>query len=127
MARMTDRKYRQQGYRKPDAEPRRPDPPVPRPPDAPRPGGMLGRRTVSRCDACGATLPVANSALEQCPSCRPGRRFECAEAVTERIADKNGRNQCALFSLRVAVERDATPDATRPSDIRRTFDNLFKK
>jgi hypothetical protein len=66
-------------------------------------------------------------ACRQCAHFDPGRRFECAEAVTERIADKNGRNQCALFSLRVAVERDATPDATRPSDIRRTFDNLFKK
>jgi hypothetical protein len=25
------------------------------------------------------------------------------------------------------VERDASPDSTRPSDIRRGFDNLFKK
>ena len=39
----------------------------------------------------------------------------------------NGRNQCAAFSLRVTVERDASPDSTRPSDIRRGFDNLFKK
>ncbi len=136
---MTDRRYRQQGYRKPDAEPRRPDPP-PRPPDAPRPAGMLGKRAVSRCGACGAVLPAANSSLEQCPQCRaaihacrqcahfdPGRRFECAEAVTERVTDKNGENACAHFSLRVAVERDASPDSTRPADVRRAFDNLFKK
>jgi hypothetical protein len=43
------------------------------------------------------------------------------------VADKNARNDCALFSLRVTVERDASPDSTRPSDIRRAFDNLFKK
>jgi len=27
----------------------------------------------------------------------------------------------------VTVERDASPDSTRPGDIRRGFDNLFKK
>jgi hypothetical protein len=43
------------------------------------------------------------------------------------VADKNARNDCASFSLRVTVERDASPDSTRPGDIRRGFDNLFKK
>ena len=134
---MTDRKYRQQGYRSPGAEPRRPGPPASA--AGPR-GGMLGRRTVSRCAACGAVLPVATAALEQCPHCRapihacrqcahfdPGRRFECAEPVPERLADKNARNECAAFALRVAVERDASPDSTRPGDLRRGFDDLFKK
>ena len=101
---------------------------------------MLAKRTVSRCGACGAVLPIANSALEQCPNCRaalhacrqcthfePSRRFECAEPIPERIADKNAKNDCATFSLRVTIERDASPDSTRPSDIRRGFDNLFKK
>jgi len=27
----------------------------------------------------------------------------------------------------VTVEQDASPDSTRPGDIRRAFDNLFKK
>ena len=101
---------------------------------------MLAQHTVSRCAACGAVLPIANSTLEQCPSCRAAiracrqcthfdtsRRFECEERITERIADKSARNDCASFSLRVTVERDASPDSTRPSDIRRGFDNLFKK
>ncbi len=136
---MSDRKYRQQGYRPQGAEPRRPEPPQP-PSDAPRSGGMLASRTVSRCAACGAVLPIANSTLEQCPNCRAalracrqcthfdtGRRFECAEAIGERVADKSARNECVLFSLRVTVERDASPHSTRPSDIRRGFDNLFKK
>jgi hypothetical protein len=134
---MTDRRYRQQGYRSPDAAPRRPEPP--RPAEKPRPGGMLGKRTVSRCAGCGAVLPIAASSLEECPSCRaaihacrqcasfdPGRRFECSESITERVADKRARNECPLFSLRVTVERDASPDSARPGDLRRGFDNLFK-
>ena len=101
---------------------------------------MLASRTVSRCAACGAVLPVATATLAECPGCRaalhacrqcahfePGRRFECARDIPERLPDKSARNDCAWFGLRVSVERDASPDSTRPSDIRRGFDNLFKK
>lgn len=137
---MADRKYRQQGYRAPGAEPRTP-PPRPPAPDAPRGGGMLARRTVSRCAGCGAVLPIATASLAECPNCRaalracrqcthfdPGRRFECAEPIAERVGDKSAPNECAAFSLRVTVERDASPDSTtRPADARRAFDNLFKK
>src|SRR5438034_11843039 len=134
---MADRKYRQRGYGdQQGASPKR-EPPAA---DAPRSGGMLAQRTVSRCGACGAVLPVATASLEQCPNCRAaihacrqcahfdtGRRFECEEPIPERLADKNARNDRARFSLRVTVERDASPDSTRPGDIRRGFDNLFKK
>ena len=135
---MTDRKYRQQGYRSQPPEPRRPSPP--RGADTPRSGGMLAQRPVSRCGACGAVLPIATASLEECPHCRaalhacrqcthfdPGRRFECTQPIVARVADKNARNDCDAFSLRVTVERDASPDSTRASDIRRGFDNLFKK
>jgi hypothetical protein len=101
---------------------------------------MLAKHTVSRCAACGAVLPVATSALEQCPHCRAaihacrqcthfdtGRRFECTQPIVERVTDKSARNDCTAFALRVTVERNATPDSTRPSDIRRGFDDLFKK
>jgi hypothetical protein len=138
---MDDRKYRQQGYRSRPVEPRRtPPPPPPPPPDEPRRGGMLSQRTVSRCAACGAVLPIATATLQECPNCRvairacrqcasfePSRRFECTQPIIERLADKNARNECDAFALRVTVERDASPDSTRPSDIRRAFDNLFKK
>jgi len=134
---MSDRRYRQQGYRDQGTESRRRAAPGA---DAARSGAMLAPRTVSRCGACGAVLPIATAALEQCPHCRaalracrqcthfdPGSRFECREPVSERLSDKNARNDCAAFALRVTVERDASPDSTRPGDIRRGFDNLFKK
>ena len=133
---MADRKYRQQGYRGPAAESGRREPPAAAPP---RSGGMLAGRTVSRCGACGAVLPIATASLEQCPNCRAAvracrqcthfdtsKRFECDEPIPERVADKNARNACDSFSLRVTVERNASPDSTRPGDIRRGFDNLFK-
>jgi hypothetical protein len=85
-------------------------------------------------------LPIATASLEACPNCRaaihacrqcthfdPARRFECAQPIAERLADKAAHNECPVFSLRVTVERDASPDSTRPGDIRRGFDNLFKK
>jgi hypothetical protein len=134
---MADRKYRQQGYRSQGAEPRGSGRP---PAEAPRSGSMLAQRTVSRCGACGERLPIATESLVECPGCRAaihacrqcrhfdtGRRFECAEPIPERVADKNARNDCALFALRVAVERDASPDSTPVRDVRRAFDNLFKK
>ena len=137
---MDDRKYRQQDYRgnqSSGSSPGRREPP----PSSSQPsGGMLAKRTVSRCGACGAVLPVATATLEECPNCRAAiracrqcahfdtsRRFECEESIPERIADKNARNNCTVFLLRVTVERDASPDSTRPGDIRRGFDNLFKK
>ena len=134
---MADRKYRQQDYRDQGAPSRRREPPAA---DAPRSGGMLAAHSVSRCGACGAVLSIAAASLEQCPNCRAAihacrqcthfdtsRRFECAEPIPERLQDKNARNACARFSLRVTVERNASPDSTRPGDIRRGFDNLFRK
>jgi hypothetical protein len=133
---MADRKYRQQGYRSQDAASSRRE----RPATEPSRSAMLAQRTVSRCGACGDLLPIATASLEQCPSCRAAihacrqcaafdtsRRFECTQPIPERLADKSARNDCALFSLRVTIERDASPDGTRPADIRRAFDNLFKK
>src|SRR5947209_9524078 len=111
ITRMADRKYRQQGYRNQGAEARRPQPPNA---DAPRSGGMLAKHTVSRCGACGAVLPIATASLERCPNCRAAlhacrqcthfdtsRRFECAEPIPERLADKNARNERPSLAPRV--------------------------
>jgi hypothetical protein len=137
---MTDRKYRQQGYRSGGAaggpgqdrrEPARP------------PGGTFGilkSRATSRCAACGTVLPLTADSLTECPQCRaplhacrqcahfePAARFECAKDVPERIADKRAENACPLFSLMVTVERDTSGGSVRPDDARRGFGNLFKR
>jgi hypothetical protein len=133
---MDDRRYRQQGYRS-DAR----TPQGARPPSAsPRAPEILKSRGVSRCAECGAVLPITADSIAQCPGCRaelhacrqcssfdPGQRFECTQPVTERIADKRARNDCASFSIRVTVERDTSAGAVRPDDARRGFQNLFKK
>ena len=133
---MNDRRYGQAGYKdsgRPREAPRRPA-------DAPNPSAMMKSRGVFRCAACGVTLPVTAESLTECPSCRaalhacrqctnfdPGQRFECTEPIPERIVDKQQRNACALFGLRVSVERETSSGAVRPEDARRGFNNLFKK
>lgn len=133
---MDDRRYRQAGYRKSESQ-RQPS----RQPDLPRPSRMLSNRTVSRCAACGATLPITAGSLSECPGCHaalhacrqcahfdPGQRFECSQPVPERIADKQHANECSAFALRVTVERDTTsPGVVRPDAARRGFGDLFKK
>jgi hypothetical protein len=131
---MSDRKYRQQNYRGGGGSRDRRE--------APRPSGTFGilhNRPTSRCAECGGVLPVTADSLNQCPHCRaelhtcrqcahfdPARRFECAQAIDERIVDKRSRNDCSRFSLMVTVERDTSGGAVRPDDARRSFGNLFK-
>jgi hypothetical protein len=102
---------------------------------------MLPNRPVSRCAECGAILPITADSLSQCPNCRgdlhccrqcshfdPGARFECGQPISEAVIDKRGRNECAVFSLRVTVERDtSSPGSVRPDDAKRAFGNLFRK
>lgn len=132
-----DRRYRQQGYRGPSGpRPERPEPP--RPPQGTF--GILKSQPTSRCAGCGGVLPITADSLTQCPHCRAelrtcrqcshfdtARRFECAQPVPERIADKRARNECGLFSLMVTVERDTSAGSVRPDDARRAFGNLFRK
>ncbi|TMQ25693.1 MAG: hypothetical protein E6K82_06235 [Candidatus Rokuibacteriota bacterium] len=134
---MSDRRYRQSGYRSepgPRQEPREP----PRPPSGTF--GILKSKPTSRCAECGAVLPITADSLAQCPGCRaelhacrqcahfdPARRFECAQPIVERIADKRAKNACTAFALMVTVERDTSSGAVRPDDARRAFGNLFKK
>jgi hypothetical protein len=131
-----DRKYRQQGYRSASESSANREP---------RPTFSAARvpltsRPVSRCAECGALLPASAASLSECSTCHaplhacrqcghfdPSRRFECSEAVTERIADKRAANECASFALRVTVERESGSAAVRPEDARRGFNNLFKQ
>jgi hypothetical protein len=85
-------------------------------------------------------LGINADSLTQCPHCRAelhtcrqcshfdtARRFECAQDIPARIADKRARNDCPRFSLMVTVERDTSAGAVRPDDARRAFGNLFRK
>jgi len=134
---MSDRRYRQQGYRSGGGPADRREPPRP-----PTGGtfGILRSKPTSRCAECGGVLPITVDSLTQCPHCRaelhacrqcahfePTRRFECTQDIAERVADKRARNECPRFSLMVTVERDTSGGSVRPDDARRAFGNLFKK
>jgi hypothetical protein len=145
---MSDRKYRQRGYQDDDrdreakARPR----PAPEPgapagarrisQDGPRTINMPGYREVVRCAQCGnvgsaevaldARCPRCGTDLHACAQCAsfdPGSRFECMQAVAARIAPKNTRNACTLFSPRTTVERETT--TPRTDSARKAFDDLF--
>jgi len=136
-----DRKYRQKDYRPgaPSGVPERREPPRP-PAGGGGTFGILKNKPTSRCAECGGVLPITADSLAQCPHCRaelhacrqcahfePARRFECAQPIVERVADKRARNECTAFSLMVTVERDTSGGSGRPDDAKRAFGNLFKK
>jgi len=134
-----DRKYRQRGYMESYEEERREK--------REKPAGLGPRqrpvpetRQVARCAQCGVVLPVMAGPLGQCPQCGlelhsckqcahfdPASRFECSQPITERIAQKEARNDCQYFALRTVVEREVSPGGVRPEDARRAFESLFKK
>lgn len=142
---MSDRKYRQRGYQDRSEKPaeRRPEaaPPKRDMTFGPRPLNMPGTRSVSRCAQCGTLLQSLRDPLGTCPKCKfdlhsckqcayfePAARFECGEAVPERVARKDALNTCALFSIRVMLEKEtSSKGAPRPNDARAAFENLFKK
>ncbi|MBI2956435.1 MAG: hypothetical protein HYY26_03885 [Acidobacteria bacterium] len=148
-----DRKYRQRGYMesyregKGEKKKKPQKPPAPAGPKwqkvqatGPRAPQMPGTKAVSRCANCGAELALLLDELAQCPKCGfelhsckqcthfdPASRYECTEAIPERIADKGARNECSFFALRVRVEKDTSPGKARPASARQAFENLFKK
>ena len=159
-----DRKYRQPGYMNSDREPRarseeRPKQSGPRPPldiTGPRLPRLVQAVTASRCYSCSTTLPSGIEFNGNCPKCNaelhcckqcshfePSTRFQCLKPIPVRIPLKDKANECALFSPRVTVARDA-PAGMQPSfrdrpsvplqeaprsqsDARNAFDRLFKK
>jgi hypothetical protein len=152
-----DRKYRQRGYqdsgeRRSPQGPRDHGGGQPRPkPEGPR-GRGLGAPTenVFRCAACGAKRLVSAEAghpdalavdatcsrcgadLHTCTNCihfDTGSRWECRRnaELPARVAKKNVRNDCALFTPKLAQEFGADRDRPAgPSDPRAAFDALFK-
>ena|SRR5678816_2147695 len=140
---MSDRKYRQRGYRDNEREPERQKPqtgPRPQPTDreGPRSPRMMAFGETVKCTSCGAKAPPNIKADSTCPNCKaelhtcrqcayfdPGARFECSKPITVKIVNKNARNACDLFEPRTVVERQTSSGP--PSSARDAFAKLFKK
>lgn len=141
---MSDRKYRQPGYmdRGDDQQKKSSsDKPVKKENTfGPRPLHMAATRNVSRCAQCGTVLQMLSDQPGQCPKCGfelhsckqcthfdPPSRFECSQAITERVPRKDVKNTCTFYSMRVMVEKETSTSAARVDDARKAFENLFKK
>jgi hypothetical protein len=97
----------------------------------------MGSHEVFRCARCGnrLALPVEADArcarcgvdlhsCIQCASFDTGARFECTQPIAGRVAPKDARNTCALFTARTTVERQTGTQG--PTSARQAFDDLFK-
>jgi hypothetical protein len=148
---MSDRKYRQRGYRDEPDQPRERRPEAPKkeyaprgqPPVQPKTFNMPGFREVIRCARCGAELTVASASspvgscarcqsdLHSCAQCAffdTSAPFECQKTIPVRISPKDVRNECTLFEPRTTVERETTSSSSpsSPSSAKKAFDDLFK-
>ena len=124
---------------------------------APRLPRMVQNVTASRCFNCACTLPAGFDFAQPCPKCAAelhcckqcahfdsAAHFQCAKPIPERIAAKDKRNECTLFSPGVTVARESTPAPAPPKAVaaaapdkpyvsrtvhnaRTAFENLFKK
>jgi hypothetical protein len=160
---MSDRKYRQRGYQD-ENKPRGPKGPAPpRPPKQDRAPGrqlqdaagpktpnLMAAHEVCRCARCGnlLSLPIADDSrcakcgvdlhsCVQCVSFDTSARWECtqSDALPARVAPKDARNDCTLYSPRTTVERQTGTAQSRDdgagasgssSSARQAFDDLFK-
>ena len=139
---MSDRKYRQHGYQD-SGEPRDKASFAKQPRKdtfGPRPVHMPGTHEVSRCAQCGAVLTILSQPVGQCSKCGfelhsckqctyfdPSSRFECMQPVQERVAKKDGRNDCEFYAISVRLEKQTSSGtASTPDAARKAFDNLFK-
>lgn len=153
-----DRKYRQRGYQ--DSDKAEKDRKKDRPPEGrprqdlmgPRTPRMVARVTRARCANCGTVLQPGFDPNGQCPKCGfelhsckqcvhfdTGARFECTQPIPERIARKDGKNECTFYEFRTTVEKDtsaaapaspqsvASPAPSTTSGARKAFEDLFKK
>jgi hypothetical protein len=136
---MSDRKYRQRGYRDNEREPEKPKPQAkPQDREGPRSPRMMAFGETVKCAACGAKAPHNIMVDSSCPNCKaelhtcrqcayfdPGARFECRKPIATKIVNKNARNTCELFAVRTVVERETSSGP--PKDARQAFAKLFKK
>ena len=93
-------------------------------------GNRLGLEVAldARCSRCGVDL---HSCI-QCESFDTSARWECTQnqQLPSRVAPKDARNECTLFTPRTTVERQtgtpASDGGASPNSARQAFDDLFK-
>jgi hypothetical protein len=164
---MSDRKYRQRGYQDDDRDRRpkgekKPAPPKERAPGrvlqderGPKTPNLMAAHEVFRCARCGNLLSLSVGRLDGCAKCGvdlhsciqcasfdTSERWECAQGASlqARVAPKDERNACTMFTPRTTIERQtgspsggnsggggaATGGSSASNSARRAFDDLFK-
>jgi hypothetical protein len=141
-------KYRQRGYKDSERD-ERPRSGLQGPrekKDGPRGRGLgAPSEAVFRCAACGekrlimlgdvlpadATCAKCGADLHTCSNCihfDTSVRWECRKQaeIPARIAKKRDKNDCALFTPKLAQEFAKDSDKPSPGDARSAFDALFK-
>ena len=160
----SDRKYRQRGYQD-EGKPKGPrGPAAPRPPKQDRAPGrqlqdaagpktpnLMAAHEVCRCARCGNLLALPLSADSTCAKCAvdlhscvqcesfdTSARWECTQndKLPARVAPKDARNDCTLFSPRTTIERQTSTPQNRDAgssssggssnSAKQAFDDLFK-
>lgn len=140
---MSDRKYRQRGYRDDDRDggkrPRRQQGPRPQK-EGPR-GRGLGAPTspVFRCGDCnhrvtiaggvepGQNCPNCEAPLHACVNCQhfdPSARWQCRQPIEQPVTGKRKDNECELFAPKQVMEFESEA-ARSPEEARAAFDDLF--
>ena len=152
-----DRKYKHKGYQdgggfgyKSGGDQQRPQGPRPEPQRQRIEGAPRGRTAggfgpeAFKCNQCGQlrqnlgelttdeTCLKCNADLHTCGNCRffdTTTLWECRENITARVANKQARNECALFSPKIVrdLAADKAGKLQTPDEARKAFDALFKK
>ena len=141
---MSERKYRQRGYQDDPRDRERQGPVGPKPaqgprekPEGPKTPNLMASHEVFRCSRCGNLLALQVESDSRCSRCGvdlhsciqcmsfdTSARFECTQSIAARVAPKDAKNLCTLFTARTTVERQTgTPG---PTTARQAFDDLFK-
>ena len=83
---------------------------------------------VLRTDEC----PHCDADVHCCKNCRhfdPGKNNQCSEPQAEYVREKDRANFCDYFepNNRVPLTSRGGPQTSNRDDVRKAFDNLFKK
>jgi hypothetical protein len=83
---------------------------------------------VLRTDEC----PHCDADVHCCKNCRhfdPGKNNQCSESQAEYVREKDRANFCDYFepNNRVPLTSRGGSQSSNRDDVRKAFDNLFKK